>query len=103
MPWGPAGAGVPPPVGRLSVGNGASGAVSESLTMVDATGRFVAFTSAAPLVAGDTNDQKDAYVRDRLTDTLERVSARSLEVVGHVLLDALPSVERRLRGKSLRE
>ena len=31
-------------------------------------------------------------------DTLDKVSARSLQVVGDVLLDALPAVEERLRG-----
>ena len=32
-------------------------------------------------------------------DTLDRVSARSLEVVGSVLLEALPAIEQRLLRK----
>lgn len=37
-------------------------------------GRYVAFWSQAPLVAGDGNSQPDVYVRDLLTATTERVS-----------------------------
>jgi len=33
-------------------------------------------------------------------DTLDKVSARSLEIVGSVLLDALPAIEARLRSMS---
>src|SRR3954467_874929 len=38
------------------------------------TGRYESFTSTARLVAGDTDDQGDIYVRDHLTDTTERIS-----------------------------
>ena len=39
------------------------------------SGRYVAFDSAATnLVAGDTNTRRDVFVRDRLADTIERVS-----------------------------
>lgn len=41
-------------------------------------GRFVAFESVASnLVAGDTNAQRDIFVRDRLTDQTTRVSVKS--------------------------
>jgi Tol biopolymer transport system component len=38
------------------------------------TGRYESFTSTARLVAGDTDDQVDIYVRDHLTDATERIS-----------------------------
>jgi hypothetical protein len=37
-------------------------------------GRFVVFTSRAPLVASDTNSDWDIYLRDRQTNELSRVS-----------------------------
>jgi Tol biopolymer transport system component len=49
--------------------NGASGGVD-----ISARGRYVAFVSAAPnLVAGDTNDQTDVFVRDRRAGVTERI------------------------------
>lgn len=46
-------------------------------------GRFVAFTSIAEnLVPGDTNLSSDVFVRDRKTDTIERVSVGPLGVQG---------------------
>lgn len=36
---------------------------------ISENGRFVAFASTLPLVAGDTNGQRDVFVRDRDTDT----------------------------------
>jgi Tol biopolymer transport system component len=45
---------------------------------ISADGRFVAFTSAAGnLVAGDTNGVEDAFLWDRTTGTIERVSVAS--------------------------
>jgi uncharacterized repeat protein (TIGR01451 family) len=45
---------------------------------VSADGRFVAFVSQADnLVAGDTNERADIFVRDRLTGATERVSVSS--------------------------
>jgi Tol biopolymer transport system component len=45
---------------------------------ISADGRFVAFGSRATnLVPGDTNDNYDVFVRDRLTRTTERVSVDS--------------------------
>ena len=42
---------------------------------ISADGRFVAFASSASnLVAGDTNNQEDVFVRDRWTGRTERVS-----------------------------
>ena len=53
--------------------NGASG-----LSDVSSTGRYVVFASAAAnLVAGDTNQHIDIFVRDRLAGTTVRASLRS--------------------------
>lgn len=54
--------------GVLGGSDGALGAA------ISADGRFVAFTSAAVLVAGDSNGFSDIYVRDRQAGTIERVS-----------------------------
>ncbi len=72
-------------VGTQSDGNSNS-------TMVCASGRYVAFHSAATnLVAGDTNGRQDAFVRDLLTDTTTRVSVDSSGVQGN-RISALPSL-----------
>ncbi|MGH9282615.1 MAG: TolB family protein, partial [Acidimicrobiales bacterium] len=56
-----------------SAGAQANGASSEP--SISADGRYVAFAStAANLVAGDTNGQRDIFVRDRQTNTTTRVS-----------------------------
>lgn len=44
---------------------------------ISADGRYVAFTSYAPLVPGDTNGATDVFVRDRTLGTTERVSVNS--------------------------
>src|SRR5690606_9773409 len=45
---------------------------------ISSDGRYVALMSTATdLVAGDTNNMKDAFVYDRDTDTIERVSISS--------------------------
>ena len=55
------------------IGNAGSKAAS-----ISADGRFVAFDSTATnLVAGDTNGERDVFVRDRLAFTTERVSRAS--------------------------
>jgi Tol biopolymer transport system component len=54
---------------------GGSGSVSGAAMSAD--GRFVAFATTAPLVAGDTNGIRDIYVRDRVLGTTERVSLTS--------------------------
>jgi Tol biopolymer transport system component len=54
---------------------GAPGNGSSFATALSFDGRFVAFASAATnLVAGDTNDKPDVFVRDMLTNTIERVN-----------------------------
>jgi len=54
-------------------GNGSSAALA-----ISASGRFVAFISAASnLVPGDTNGESDVFVHDRQTGTTERVSVDS--------------------------
>jgi hypothetical protein len=57
-------------VGRQANGRSALGDVS-------ASGRFVAFLSAAPLVAGDTNATWDVFLRDVRRGTLYRASVDS--------------------------
>ena len=50
---------------------------------VSSDGRYVAFASSATnLVAGDTNGQRDVFVRDMSTGTVVRVSVSSDEVEG---------------------
>jgi hypothetical protein len=51
---------------------------SDSIPSLSADGRFVAFDSySTNLVPGDTNNRRDAFVRDRQTGTTERVSVAS--------------------------
>ena len=58
----------------LSSSEGQAGAGSV-LPSTSGSGRFVAFQSVADdLVAGDTNDATDVFVRDRLLGTIRRVS-----------------------------
>ena len=53
---------------------------------ISADGRYVAFTSsAANLVAGDTNDASDVFVRDRKTRVTRRVSVTSDGLQGNHL------------------
>jgi Tol biopolymer transport system component len=61
---------------RVSVsGAGAQGGGASSGGSISADGRYVTFTSsAANLVAGDTNGAADVFVRDRLWNTTDRVS-----------------------------
>ena len=61
---------------RVSVGrNGAQANSNSYRPALSAHGRFVAFaTFASNLVPGDTNNASDVFVRDRRTDTIERVS-----------------------------
>src|SRR5262249_22544698 len=64
---------------RVSVSSSGAEADGDSFApALSADGRYVAFASAATnLVAGDTNDANDVFVRDRQTNTTTRVS------VGH--------------------
>src|SRR5437660_1771357 len=59
-----------------SAGNQADG--ESSSPAISADGRFVAFVSfATNLVPSDSNGRGDVFVRDRLTQTTERVSVDS--------------------------
>ncbi len=58
--------------------DGAQGNGISSVGVVSPDGRFVAFLSGASnLVPGDTNNNVDIFVRDRLTGTTERMSVAS--------------------------
>jgi flagellin-like hook-associated protein FlgL len=60
-----------------SSGNQATGGSSE-VTAMSADGRYVAFWSnATNLVAGDTNGQSDAFIKDTLTGITTRISTDS--------------------------
>ncbi len=49
--------------------------ISQVKVPISGKGRFVAYASTATdIVAGDTNDRSDVFLRDRLTDTTVRVS-----------------------------
>jgi len=64
---------------RVSVStSGAQANGYSSWPSISADGRYVAFESfASTLVAGDTNDCIDIFVRDRLNNTTKRVSVNS--------------------------
>ncbi len=65
---------------------------SEDLLSISADGRFVVFGSeASNLVSGDTNFSTDVFVRDRQTDTTERVSVASDGTQGN-LDSKIPSI-----------
>jgi Tol biopolymer transport system component len=61
---------------RVSVSTaGAQGNGASSEPSISDDGRYVAFSSAATnLVAGDTNNQRDVFVRDTVANTTTRVS-----------------------------
>lgn len=50
--------------------------VSGAGQVTSADGRYVVFSTAAPLVAGDTNDLEDVYRRDTVSGRTELVSQR---------------------------
>jgi Tol biopolymer transport system component len=77
----PASAHPPGTTERISVGPaGVAGDDASTAAAVSGDGRFVAFWSSADnLIAGDTNGTTDVFVRDRLTQTTERVSVDSRE------------------------
>jgi hypothetical protein len=55
--------------------DGVKGNDASEEAFISTDGRFVVFTSyASNLVAGDTNGERDVFVRDRLNGTTERVS-----------------------------
>ena len=61
---------------RVSVGRGGAQADSHCFApAISADGRYLAFESyASNLVAGDTNNRRDVFVRDRVTELTRRVS-----------------------------
>ncbi len=69
---------------RVSVSSlGVEGDGSSYSPSISSDGRYVAFnSSAANLVAGDTNVYDDVFVYDRTLDTIERVSISTLGVEG---------------------
>lgn len=70
---------------RVSVhSSGAQGDNASLAPSVSVDGRFIAFQStAANLVAGDTNAQQDVFVHNRTTGTTRRVSVDSAGVQGN--------------------
>jgi Tol biopolymer transport system component len=56
-----------------------AGGGGDSLTSISPDGRYVAFESTAPLVAGDSNSQSDIFVRDRQNGTTVRASVSDTE------------------------
>jgi Tol biopolymer transport system component len=70
----------------VAQGNGTAGGApqsDDSPVRLSGDGRFVVFTSFAALVAGDTNNRYDVFVRDRTAGTLERASVSSAGTEGH--------------------
>jgi len=60
---------------RVSVATGgAQGSSSSLMPVISAEGRYVAFASVSPLVAGDTNNTWDIFVHDRVLGETTRVS-----------------------------
>ena len=70
---------------RVSVAsNGTAGNGESGLASISADGRYVAFSSTATnLAAGDTDDQEDVYVRDRLAGTTTLLSVSTAGVKGN--------------------
>jgi Tol biopolymer transport system component len=63
---------------------GVEGNGESSSSSISADGRYVAFESSATnLITGDTNSQRDIFVRDRQTGTTSRVSRDSAGVEGN--------------------
>ena len=57
---------------------------SESTPAISADGQYIAFQTSAPnLVANDTNQRSDVFVRDRTAQTTRRVSVNSAGVQGN--------------------
>src|SRR4051794_34974638 len=70
---------------RISVaGNGAQGKAASGGAAMSADGRYLTFiSSAANLVAGDTNARSDVFVRDRTANTTTRISTSGTGVQGN--------------------
>jgi Tol biopolymer transport system component len=86
--------------------NGVAGSLGSGhrSTSLSADGRFVAFLSdAANLVPGDLNAARDAFVKDRATGAVERVSVRTGggEANGHTLYVSMSADGRYVAFSSL--
>ena len=69
---------------RVSVSSGGHQANGDSQApAISGDGRYIAFTSGANLVDGDTNHLNDVFVRDRTRHTTRRVSVSSRERQGN--------------------
>jgi Tol biopolymer transport system component len=55
---------------------GSSGAGSQRPLAISADGQSIAFEAYAALVAGDTNNERDVYLRDRANGTTRRISIK---------------------------
>jgi Tol biopolymer transport system component len=79
---------------RVSVDSSGAEADGDSYaTAISADGRFVAFNSHAHnLVAGDTNNRGDVFVRDRQAGTTERVSVSTSGAQADGECDFWPSI-----------
>ena len=75
---------------RVSVDSGGAQANSSSTNgVISSDGRYVAFSSQATnLVAGDTNNWLDVFVKDRSTGVVERVSVSANGTQGDMWSDA---------------
>ncbi|MEG4579135.1 calcium-binding protein [Microcoleus sp. MON1_C5] len=78
----------------VSVNSAGDRAIGDSdLPSISADGRFVAFASdASNLVPGDTNNSKDIFVRDILTNTTIGVSVDSTGNPGNNFFSGRPSI-----------
>lgn len=69
---------------RINVGPGGQTTRDTGTGWIARGGRFVCFsTISSELVTGDTNNVEDAFLLDRMTGTIERVSVSSDEVQGN--------------------
>jgi hypothetical protein len=79
---------------RVSVPDGTSGqtTVASASPTISEDGRFIAFSSAATnLVAGDTNNQADIFIRDRVNGTTIRIAGTGVQPNG---ASANPAINR---------
>mgnify|MGYP003630268343 CR=1 FL=1 len=74
---------------KISVNDAGESANAASLSpSISGNGRYVAFWSnASNLVSGDTNNQRDIFVRDRWTNTTSRLSVDALGAQSNGLSD----------------
>jgi len=83
--------GVTERVSLASNGNQANG--DSIFAAISSDGRFVAFTSEATnLVAGDTNNKADIFVRDRQNDTTERIAEPAEFNTGSGIIIVAPAI-----------